>query len=278
MFNCQLLIVAVIAAAYIRSALSFQLGSDYGVYKTTNLYNCTGHIPVSTVTVPNAVDTLPQIEPCEGHGWGQWTLFFHGTFSMLLRWNHGDPSSPVHPSAQFDVLIVDVIGTNVRGKVVSDLAYTDSEHVKQIMIGDNLLTWDSDGLRYNVSVSIDDYHLTLDSFSATLDTFLPNVAFHNGLHLALVAGLVPYHFFRGQVVGNLYTPSKQNIALGGLSVMRYMFSKHPLPRYINKDTGGTVSSVTAYVAHADKKPPRLPGMGSARPRNAASWTRGKRPQ
>ncbi|KAG6376873.1 hypothetical protein JVT61DRAFT_899 [Boletus reticuloceps] len=250
MFNSQLLIVAVVAAAYIRSASSFQSGSDYDVYKTTNLYNCTGHVPVSNVTVPNAVDTLPQIEPCEGHGWEQWSLFLHGTFSMLLRWNQGDPSSYVSSPAQFDVLIVDVNGTTVQGKVVGDLAYTDSDHVKQIVIGDNSLTWDSDGLWYNVSVSIDDYHLTLDSFSATLDTFHPNVAFHNGLlDSDGWFGSVP--LLRGHVVGNLYTPSKQNITLSGLSVMRHMFSEHPFPLYINKYTGGTIwgHSTTFYDSH-----------------------------
>ncbi|KAF8443195.1 hypothetical protein L210DRAFT_3644057 [Boletus edulis BED1] len=249
MFNSQLLIVAVVAAAYIHSASSFQPGSDYGVYKTTNLYNCTGHVPVSNVTVPNAIDTLPQIEPCEGHGWEQWSLFFHGTISVLLRWNQGDPSSYVPSPAQFDVYL-DVNGTTVQGKVVGDLTYVDSDHIKQIVIGDNSLTWDSDGLWYNVSVNIDDYHLTLNSFSATLDTFHPNVAFHNGL-LGPGGWFGSVPLLRGNVVGNLYPPSKQNITLSGLSVMKHMFSKHPLPLYIKKYTGGTFwgYSTTFYDSH-----------------------------
>lgn len=161
----SLLIAAVVAAPHIRLASAFQPGSDYEVYKTTNLYNCTGHVPVSNVTVSNAVDTLPQIEPSTGPGWEQWSLFLHGTFSILLRWNHGDQSSSLPSHAQFDALIVGVNGTTVQGSVIGDLSYTNDDHVKRIAIGDNSLTWDSDALWYNVSVSVDGYQLELDSFS-----------------------------------------------------------------------------------------------------------------
>lgn len=165
MFNFQLFIAAVVTAAHIRSVLSFQPGSDYDAYKTTNLYNCTGKNPASNVTALNAIDTLPQIEPSSGHGWEQWSLFLHGTFPMILRWNQGNPSAPEPSPAHFDILVGDVNGTTVQGTVVGNLSYTDTEHVKQIAIGDNSLTWDSDALWYNVSVSIDGYQLELDSFS-----------------------------------------------------------------------------------------------------------------
>jgi len=200
MFNSPLLrgIAAVVAAAHIHLASSFQPGSDYDVYKTTNLYNCTGHVPVSNVTVPNAVDTLPQIEPSIGQGWEQWSLFLHGTFPVILRWNQGDPSSSVPSPAHFD-LLMDVNGTIVQGTVTGNLSYTNGEHVKQIAIGENSLMWGSDALWYNVSANVDGYHLELDSLAwvlrlalvcigtdgrydrVTLDTFHPNVAFHNGL-------------------------------------------------------------------------------------------------
>ena len=163
--NSQLLIAAAVAAAYIRSVSSFQPGSDYDAYKTTNLYNCTGNVPISNVTVPNAVDTLPQIEPFGGHGWEQWLLFLRGTFPILLRWNQGDPSSSAPSPAQFDLLVADVNGTTVQGTVIGDLSYTNSEDFKQIAIGDNSLTWDSNASWFNVSVCIDGYRLQLDSFS-----------------------------------------------------------------------------------------------------------------
>ncbi|KAG8214374.1 hypothetical protein J3R82DRAFT_9363 [Butyriboletus roseoflavus] len=249
MFN--LLFVAVVAAVHIPLVSSFQPGSDYDVYKTTNLYNCTGHVPVSNVTVPNAVDTLPQIDPSADQGWEQWSLILHGTFPMILRWNKGDPSSFVPSPAHFDVLIVDVNGTTVKDTVIGNFSYTNSEHVKQITIGDNSLMWDSDALWYNVSVNVDGYQLKLDSFSATLDAFHPNVAFHNGLldQSGEWFGSVP--LIRAQIVGSLYTPLKQNISLDGLSVMRHMFSENPLPSYVNKYTGGTLwgYSTTFYDSH-----------------------------
>ncbi|KAN0074635.1 hypothetical protein V8E55_011684 [Tylopilus felleus] len=123
MFTSWLFIAAVFAAVYIHPASSFQPGPDYGVYETSNLYNW--RVPVSNVTVSNAADTLPQIEPCTGRGWEQWSLFLHGTFPMLLRWTRGDPSSGAPAPAQFDVLIADVNRTTVQGKVVGDLAYTN---------------------------------------------------------------------------------------------------------------------------------------------------------
>ncbi|KAH0826167.1 hypothetical protein J3R83DRAFT_5588 [Lanmaoa asiatica] len=252
MFNPQLLVPALVAAAHIGSVSSFQPGSDYDVYKTTNLYNCTGHVPVSNLTVPNAVDTLPQIEPSAGHcGWEQWSLFLHGTFPIILRWNQGDPSSSVLSPAHFDVLVVGVNGTTVQVMVMGDLSYTNGEHVKRIAIGDNSLTWDSDALWYNVSVSVDGYQLELDSFSATLDAFYPNVAFYNGLldQSGDWFGSVP--IIRGHAVGSLYTPLGQNITLDGLSVMRHMFSDKPLPSYLNKYTGATAwgYSTTFYDSH-----------------------------
>ena len=170
MFNSQLLIAAVVVAAHISSVSSFQTGSDYDIYKTTNLYNCTGHIPVSNVTVPNAVDTLPQIDPSAGYGWEQWSLSIHGTFPMILRWNKGDPSSFEPSPAHLDVLIVGVNGTTVQGSVVGNLSYTNGERVKRIAIGNNSLTWDSDALWYNASVSMDGYQVQLDSFSYVLDS------------------------------------------------------------------------------------------------------------
>ncbi|KAF8549594.1 hypothetical protein OG21DRAFT_1515003 [Imleria badia] len=251
MFNSQLLVATVVMAAFIRSVSSFQPGTDYDTYKTTNLYNCTGNVLVSNVTVPNAVDTLPQIEPSKCHGWEQWTLFLHGTFPILLRWNQGDPSSHVHSPAQFDVLVVGVNGTNVQGNVTGNLSYTNNKHFKRIAIGENSLTWDSDALWYNVSVSIDGYRLQLDSFSATLDAFHPSVAFHNGLldQFGDWFGSVP--LLRGHATGSLYTPMHQNIPLHGLSGMRHMFSKNPLPSYVNKYTGATVwgYSTAFYDSH-----------------------------
>lgn len=199
MFSFQLLIrAAVITAAHTRSSY-FQPGSDYDIYNTTNLYNCTGETHVSNVTVPNAIDTLPQIEPSPGHGWEQWSLFLHGTFPMILRWTQGNPSGTEPAPPQFDILFRGVDGTTVQGTVMGNLSYSNGEHVKQITIGNNSLTWDSDGVWYNVSVTIDDYRLILDSLSfvsglallyigiadpydrATLDAFYPNVAFYNGL-------------------------------------------------------------------------------------------------
>jgi hypothetical protein len=164
MFNL-LLIAAVVASPRIRLASAFQPGSGYDVYKTTNLYNCTGHVPVSNVTVSNAVDTLPQIEPSTGNGWEQWSLFLHATPPILLRWNQGDQSSSLPSPAQFDALIVDINGTTVQGTVTGDLSYTNDEDVKRIAIGNNSLTWDSNALWYNVSVNVDGYQLELCSFS-----------------------------------------------------------------------------------------------------------------
>ena len=199
MFTFHLLIAVVLAATHVRSVSGFQPGSDYNAYKTTNLYNCTGHTPVSNVTVRNAIDTLPQVEPGSGHGWEQWTIYLHGTFPTMLRWNQGNPSSSAPSPAYLDFLVLDVNGTTLQGKVVGKFSYTNSENVKQIAIGDNTLTWDADGLWYNASVNLDGYQLQLDSFSyvvdsmsvyiriaelinsATLDSFHPNVAFYNGL-------------------------------------------------------------------------------------------------
>ncbi|KAF9222959.1 hypothetical protein BS17DRAFT_767687 [Gyrodon lividus] len=243
-----------VVAACVSLASAFQPGSDYGVYKTTNLYNCTGHIPNSNVTVPNAADTLPQISPSSGnHGWEQWSLFMHGTFPLIIRWTQGDPSSSISvPSnGKFELLILGVNGTTVHGSAEGHLSYTNDQNLKRISVGDNSLTWDSSAQWYNATVSISGYSLQLDSFSATLDTFHPNVAFHNGMldQGGDWFGSVP--LVRGHVVGYLDTPSKQTIALDGLSVMRHMFSEHALPEYINKYSAGTAwgYSSTFYDTH-----------------------------
>ncbi|KAF8438183.1 hypothetical protein L210DRAFT_3647169 [Boletus edulis BED1] len=249
MFYSQLLIAAVLAAAHIRLVTSFQLGSDYDKYKTTNLYNCTGHVPVSNVTVVNAFDTLPQVEGF--HGWEQWSLFLHGTFPILLRWSQGDPSCSMDSPAKFDVLIVDVNGTNIQGTVTGNLSYTNGEHFKRIAIRDNSLTWDSHALWYNVSVNIHGYELRLDSFAATHDAFHPNVAFHNGLldQSGGWFGSVP--LLRGHASGSLHTPMKQNITLNGLAVMRHIFSENPQHSSVTKYSGGTVwgYSTDFYDSH-----------------------------
>lgn len=169
MFSLPLLIAAVVAATHIRSASAFQSGSDYNVYKTTNLYNCTGHVPVSNVTVPNAFDTLPQIDPSSGQGWEQWSLFLHGTFPMVMRWNQGDPSSSAQTPAYFEILL-NINGTTVQSTEIGELSYTNNENTKQIAIGDNLLVWDSEALWYNASVHIGGYQIQLNSFSYVLDS------------------------------------------------------------------------------------------------------------
>ena len=161
MFAHHLLTAAVVAASHVSA---FQPGADYDVYKTTNLYNCPGRVPVSNVTARNAADTLPQIAPVAGKGWEQWSLFMHGTFPIVLRWNQGDPSSPAPSPAKFDILL-NINGTTVQGTVAGNLSYTDGEHVHKITIGNNVLSWDVDALWYNVSVCVDGYQLALNSFS-----------------------------------------------------------------------------------------------------------------
>lgn len=169
MFSFHLLVAAVAIVVHVRSVSAFQPGSDYNAYKTTNLYNCTGHAPISNVTVPNVFDTLPQIDPSSGQGWEQWSLFLHGSYPVILRWNQGNPSSSSVPSpAHFDFLI-NVNGTTIQSSVQGDLSYTDNEEIKQIAIGGNSLTWDSSALWYNVSVNMNGYQMQLDSFSYASD-------------------------------------------------------------------------------------------------------------
>ena len=165
MFAFFQLLVAVLAATHIRSTSAFQPGSDYNISKTTSLYNCTGHTPVSNVTVRNAFDTLPQIDSSSGRGWEQWTLFFQGTFQFVLRWNTGNPSSSTVPSPPHFDIIVNISGFHGESTMVGDFSYTDDGQTKQIAIGDNKLTWDSEGLWYNASINIDDYHIEMNSFS-----------------------------------------------------------------------------------------------------------------
>ncbi|KIL00194.1 hypothetical protein PAXRUDRAFT_315241 [Paxillus rubicundulus Ve08.2h10] len=179
-------------AACVSLASAFEPGSDYGVYKTTNLYNCTGHIPFSNVTVPNAADTLPQIIPSSRYGWEQWTLFMHGTFPAILRWTQGDPSS------------------STSGFTKGELSYTIDKNLNRIAVGENSLTWDPNAEWYNATVKVNGYSMQLDTFSATLDSFHPNVAFYNGmLDYAGWYGSVP--LIRGHVVGSLDTPIHQQV-------------------------------------------------------------------
>ncbi|KAF8837856.1 hypothetical protein BDN67DRAFT_972409 [Paxillus ammoniavirescens] len=252
MHSFFLLSATALVAACVSSVSAFEPGSDYSVYKTTNLYNCTGHIPFSNVTVPNAADTLPQIAPSSRSGWEQWTLFMHGTFPAILRWTPGDPSSSasVPSDGKFELLIIGVNGTTVQGSTKGELSYTTDKNLNRIAVGDNSLTWDSNAEWYNATVKMDGYSMQLDAFSATLDSFHPNVAFYNGmLDQAGWYGSVP--LIRGHVVGSLDTPSKQTITLDGLAVMRHMFSDCALPKYINKYSAGTAwgYSSTFYDTH-----------------------------
>ncbi|KAF9240231.1 hypothetical protein BU15DRAFT_74147 [Melanogaster broomeanus] len=245
-----LLSATAVVAACVSLASAFQPGSDYGVYKTTNLYNCTGHVLSSNVTVPNAADTLPQLD--HGSGWEQWTLFMHGTFPMILRWTQGDPSSSGSVSSgKFELLIIGVNGTTVNGSDYGQLSYENYDNYRRISVGGNSLTWDSTALWYNATVSIDGYSMELDSYSATRNTFHPNVGFYNGLldQTGGWYGSVP--LVRGHTVGTLKTPDKQSLSLDGLTVMRHMFSENALPTYINKYSAGTAwgYSTAFYDTH-----------------------------
>ncbi|KIJ64565.1 hypothetical protein HYDPIDRAFT_28502 [Hydnomerulius pinastri MD-312] len=237
--------IAIVAACLPLALADIQPGSDYGVYKTTNLYNCTGHVMASNVTVPNAADTLPQIASSSRLGWEQWDLFMHGTFPMILRWTQGDPSTSMSaPSAgKFEMLILDpnANGTLVHGSTTGRLSYTNDENFKQISLKDNSLTWDASAQWYNLTVSAGGYSMTLNSFSSMLDTFHPNVEFYNGMLDKAQGpgwfGSVPLP--RGHASGYLDGPHGERTSLSGLTVMRHMFSQNALPNYINKYSMGT---------------------------------------
>ncbi|KAH7885494.1 hypothetical protein F5I97DRAFT_1830617 [Phlebopus sp. FC_14] len=245
----------VFTAASLPLALAFQPGADYGQYKTTNLYNCTGHIPTSNVTVRNAADTLPQIDPSSGNGWERWDLFLHGTYPIVMRWSQGDPSVPssVPSLGKFEMLILDINNETVHASVADKLTYKNDENFKQIAVGNNTLTWDASAEWFNVSTSAGGYSITLDSFSSMLDTFHPNVEFYNGLLDSAGGpgwyGSVPVP--RGHVTGYIQTPNSTETALDGLSSLKHMFSRRPLPEYINKYSAATAwgYSKTFYDTH-----------------------------
>lgn len=219
------------------AVFAFQPGADYGLYKTPNLYNCSGTSLTSNVTVHNSVDTLPQIEPLSDAGWEQWDFFMHGTFPIIMRWYQGDQSdcSSSPTVGKIDVAILNVNGTNVRTTLVGPLTYKNDAGVKAISIGDNTFHWDDSTHWYNLTLNVEGYSLVLNTYSAMLDTFHPNVGYYNG-RLSSVGdpaffGSVP--ITRGQSAGYLLTPDKQNITVDGLTTMKHMFSKKALPEYIS---------------------------------------------
>ncbi|KAI5980781.1 hypothetical protein EDC04DRAFT_3100261, partial [Pisolithus marmoratus] len=221
--------------------LAFQPGADYGNYKTTNLYNCSGSFHTSNVTVPNSADTLPQIQPLSGSGWERWDFFSHGTFPIILRWSQGDPSiSNASPTVgKIDVMIRDVNGTNVQSTLAGPLTYKTGD-VNEIMVGTNSFKWDSAAQWFNVTLRVEGYTLVLNTFSAMLDSFHPNVGYYNGLLSNVgdpaVYGSVPVP--RGHSAGYLATPDHQNISLDALTVLQHTFSQKTLPPYINKYSTG----------------------------------------
>ncbi|KAG6330232.1 hypothetical protein ID866_8859 [Astraeus odoratus] len=223
--------------AYLPSVQAFQPGADYGLYKTDDLYNCSGTVPTSNVTVPNSADTLPQIQPLSRFGWEKWDFWMHGTFSMVLRWSQGDESQcDASPSeGKIDVVILDVNGTDIRTTLSGPLNYTDG-YVKKLSIGDNTLQWDDSTEWYNMTLYAEGYTMVLDTYSAMLDTFHPNVAGYNGRLSSVqnpsLYGSVP--MTRGQSAGYLLTPDKQNITLDGLTVLKHTFSNWTLPQYVAK--------------------------------------------
>ncbi|KAL4081158.1 hypothetical protein J3A83DRAFT_155103 [Scleroderma citrinum] len=226
------------------AALAIQQGADYGLYKTSNLYNCSGTSLISNVTVQNSADTLPQIEPLSNAGWEQWDFFMHGTFPIIMRWSQGDQSDcdSAPDMGKIDVAILDVNGTDVRATLVGPLTYKNDAGVKSISIGGNTFHWDNSTLWYNLTLSVDGYSMVLNTYSAMLDTFHPNVGYYNG-RLSSVGdpalfGSVPVT--RGQSAGYLVTPDKQNITLDGLTVLKHMFSEKALPSYINKYSSAVV--------------------------------------
>ncbi|KAI6030452.1 hypothetical protein F5J12DRAFT_888248 [Pisolithus orientalis] len=224
---------ALFAVTCLPSVLAIQPSADYGQYKTPNLYNCSGANPTSALTATNSADTLPQIQPLSSQGWEQWEFFLHGTFPIILRWSQGDQSQAdaTPANGKIEIAILDVNGTNVETSVTGPLTYTSGD-VNQITIGNNTFKWDSDSLWYNVTLSAEGYTLVLNTYSAILDTFHPNVEQYNGLlssHGPALYGSVPVT--RGQSVGYLTTPDKQNITVSGLVLLKHSFSQQALPSY-----------------------------------------------
>ncbi|KIO05315.1 hypothetical protein M404DRAFT_999921 [Pisolithus tinctorius Marx 270] len=235
-------------------ALGFQPGADYGQYKTSNLYNCSGSFPTSNLTAKNSVDTLPQIQLVSASGWEQWEVIMHGTFSIILRWSHGDQSKPHSLAAvgKIEVVLLDVNGTDVQTSVVGKLSYLDND-VKELWIGNNSLKWDNASTWYNVTLGVDGYSLVLNSYSAMHDTFHPDVGYYNG-RLSSVGGPGLYGSVpvtRGQISGYLMTPDSQNITLDGLSVLKHTFSEQALPAYVKKYSSAVVwgYSTAFYDTH-----------------------------
>ncbi|KAI5991108.1 hypothetical protein EDD15DRAFT_1113320 [Pisolithus albus] len=245
---------AIAAAACLPFVLAFQPGADYGNYKTTNLYNCSGSFKTSNVTVPNSADTLPQIQPLSTSGWEQWDFFSHGTFPIILRWSQGDQTlRNASPNVgQIEVAILNVNGTNVRSTLAGPLTY-QSGNVNEISIGTHSFKWDSAAQWFNVTLRVDGYTLVLNTFSAMLDSFHPDVGYYNGLLSNVgdpaVYGSVPVP--RGHSSGYLATPDNQNISLDALTTVRHMFSQSALPPYINKYSSAVAwgYSGTFYDTH-----------------------------
>lgn len=241
-------------AIYLPSVLAFQPSTDYGQYKTDNLYNCSGTSSMSAVTVTNSADTLPEIQPLSSQGWEQWDFFTHGTFPIILRWSQGDQSQAdaTPASGKIEIAIPDVNGTNVLTTVTGPLTYTDGD-VKQVSIGSNTFKWDSDSLWYNLTVVADGYTLVLNTYSAILDTFHPDVDHYNGLLSShegpALYGSVPVT--RGQSAGYLATPDQQNITLDGLTLLKHTFSEQALPSYVTKLSSAVIwgYSTQYYDSH-----------------------------
>ncbi|KAI6123817.1 hypothetical protein EDD16DRAFT_1564709 [Pisolithus croceorrhizus] len=248
-------VFAVLVTACRSVVLGFQPGSDYGQYKTSNLYNCSGSFPTSNLTVKNSVDTLPQIQPSSASGWEQWEFITHGTFSIVLRWSHGDQSKARSTDSvgRIEVIIPDVNGTTVQTTVFGKLSYSNNNG-KEVRIGGNSFKWDDASAWYNVTLNVDGYSLVLNSYSAMLDTFHPDVGYYNG-RLSSVGGPGLYGSIpvtRGQISGYLVTPDGQNITLDGLAVLQHTFSEQPLPVYVNKYSSAIIwgYSTTFYDTHA----------------------------
>lgn len=156
-----------LALAVSSTAVALQPGADYGLYKTPNLYNCSGSSLISNVTVPNSEDTLPQIEPLSNAGWEQWDFYMRGTFPIIMRWHQGDQSdcNSAPTVGKIDVAILNVNGTDVRTTLVGPLTYKNDAGVKAVSIGDNTFHWDNSTRWYNLTLNVEGYTLVLDTYS-----------------------------------------------------------------------------------------------------------------
>ncbi|KAG6330231.1 hypothetical protein ID866_8858 [Astraeus odoratus] len=226
----------VIAAAFLPFSVSFQPGTDYGLYKTTNLYNCSGYFSTSNVTVPNSVDTLPQLSANTTTGWERWDFFVYGSLPIVMRWSQDTESE--HDSAplgKIEMVISVINGKHIQTSVSGPLSYQNQEF-KEISIGSNTFQWDNAGQWYNVTVCAEGYTLVLSIYSAMLDTFHPNVGYYNGRLSSVGApdwfGSIPIP--RGHSFGYLLTPDNQNITVGGTAVLKHTFSEQSLSQYLIK--------------------------------------------